>query len=104
MKMEALQARLEDVKKQIEAIEKEYKEDERAQEGWLSDAQKRQRARRLKPLRERRAAIEKEIAETKLPNVAARRRRGGDRGGWMRSGRTEPRGQGAIEKIRLMMC
>ena len=58
MKMEALQARLEDVKEQIEDIEKEYKEDERAQEGWLSNAQKRQRARRLKPLRERRAAIE----------------------------------------------
>ena len=53
MNMEALRARVQDVKKHIEDIEKEYQEDERAQEGFLSDAQKRQRARRLKPLRER---------------------------------------------------
>ena len=76
MKMEALQARLEDVKKQIEDIEEEYKEDERRQEGFLSDAQKRQRARRLKPLRETRAAIEKEIADTpRAPREAPERGR-----------------------------
>ena len=54
MQMEALKARLDGVKKQREEIGKEYQEDERAQEGFLFDAQKRQRARRLKPLRERR--------------------------------------------------
>ena len=87
--MEALRGELADVNRQIGAIARMYQDE--AQRKKLTDAQKRRRAEELRPLRQRKAELDKEIAERERNPPPRPIREAPERARRRETGRTERR-------------